>query len=292
MFIAASDIMFRCVFDGCISVDNMEIERRPYHRNCSCALHKMEGGSSTGFPLPRNMFYPKKQSWRRCSLSLATPSILLAYQLKKRLKKLWYSISIFLLNSQPLSHCITKSTPIFSAPYWEEDPISILTMSNEVQVIARVLLWAACSTLLVQSGLAQLPLLPKIPGLPDITLPPIPGLPLLPGLPQIPGLPKIPLPPIPGLPLIPGLPQIPGLPLLPPLPQIPGLPSIPGLTSVPGPPPRSQIPGGPPRSQIPGRPLLPGPPQVPGLPPPPPPPQIPGVPTPGTPVGIANAGHQ
>jgi peptidyl-prolyl cis-trans isomerase B (cyclophilin B) len=82
MFIAASDIMFRCVFDGCISVDNMEIERRPYHRNCSCALHKMEGGSSTGFPLPRNMFYPKKQSWRRCSLSLATPSILLAYQLK------------------------------------------------------------------------------------------------------------------------------------------------------------------------------------------------------------------
>ena len=62
MFIAASDVMFRCVFDGCISVDNMEIERRPYHRNFSCAPHKMEGGSSTGFPLPRNIFFIRRNS--------------------------------------------------------------------------------------------------------------------------------------------------------------------------------------------------------------------------------------
>ncbi|KAF9662806.1 hypothetical protein SADUNF_Sadunf18G0092600 [Salix dunnii] len=123
-------------------------------------------------------------------------------------------------------------------------------MSNKARVIARVLLWAACSALLVQSGLAQLPPLPQIPGLPRIPLPPIPGLPLIPGLPQIPGLPRIQLPPIPGLPRIPGLPQIPGLPRIP-LPQIPGLPLIPGLPQIPG------LPLLPPLPQIPGLPSLP-----------------------------------
>jgi len=72
MFSAASDIMFRCVFDECISMDSMEIERRPYHRNCNCALHKSKAGSSTSFPQPRNILFPKKQSWRDCSLSLVT----------------------------------------------------------------------------------------------------------------------------------------------------------------------------------------------------------------------------
>uniref|UniRef100_A0A6N2M2I9 Prolamin-like domain-containing protein n=1 Tax=Salix viminalis TaxID=40686 RepID=A0A6N2M2I9_SALVM len=87
-------------------------------------------------------------------------------------------------------------------------------MSTKARVIAIVLLWAACSALLVQSGSAQPPPLPPIPVLPKIQLPPIPGLPLIPGLPQIPGLPRIRLPPIPGLPRIP-LPPIPGLPLIP-----------------------------------------------------------------------------
>ncbi|KAG6770216.1 hypothetical protein POTOM_025891 [Populus tomentosa] len=64
MFIAASDIMFRCVFDGSISMDSMEIERRPYHRNCNCALHRSKAGSSTSFPQPRNILFPEKQSWR------------------------------------------------------------------------------------------------------------------------------------------------------------------------------------------------------------------------------------
>ncbi|KAL9362783.1 hypothetical protein Peur_045568 [Populus x canadensis] len=61
-----------CLFDGCISMDSMEIERRPYRRNCNCALHKSKAGSSTSFPQPRNILFPKKQSWRDCSLSLVT----------------------------------------------------------------------------------------------------------------------------------------------------------------------------------------------------------------------------
>uniref|UniRef100_A0A6N2M4T8 Prolamin-like domain-containing protein n=1 Tax=Salix viminalis TaxID=40686 RepID=A0A6N2M4T8_SALVM len=53
-------------------------------------------------------------------------------------------------------------------------------MSTKARVIAIVLLWAACSALLVQSGSAQPPPLPPIPVLPKIQLPPIPGLPLIP----------------------------------------------------------------------------------------------------------------
>ncbi|RXH74318.1 hypothetical protein DVH24_029039 [Malus domestica] len=32
-------MMFRCVFEGSLSMQDTEIERRPYHKNCSCALH-------------------------------------------------------------------------------------------------------------------------------------------------------------------------------------------------------------------------------------------------------------
>ncbi|KAL9399698.1 hypothetical protein Peur_008659 [Populus x canadensis] len=60
--------MFRCVFDGCISMDSMEIERRPCHRNCNCALHKSKAGSSPSFPQPRNILFPEKQSRRDCSV--------------------------------------------------------------------------------------------------------------------------------------------------------------------------------------------------------------------------------
>ncbi|OVA14203.1 hypothetical protein BVC80_9029g32 [Macleaya cordata] len=35
--------MFGCVYEGCITMYEMEIERRPYHRNCGCALHKSRG---------------------------------------------------------------------------------------------------------------------------------------------------------------------------------------------------------------------------------------------------------
>lgn len=34
----------RCVFDGCIAAADTEVRRRPYHRNCGCALHRSGGG--------------------------------------------------------------------------------------------------------------------------------------------------------------------------------------------------------------------------------------------------------
>ncbi|XP_024010766.1 uncharacterized protein LOC112086192 [Eutrema salsugineum] len=35
----AADGIFRCIFEGCISGLDSAIERRPYHKNCGCALH-------------------------------------------------------------------------------------------------------------------------------------------------------------------------------------------------------------------------------------------------------------
>ena len=68
----AVEMMLRCVFDGCLSMQDMEIERRPYHRNCSCQLHKSKGASSINTcPNQRNVSFPMRHSWTSCSLSMA-----------------------------------------------------------------------------------------------------------------------------------------------------------------------------------------------------------------------------
>ncbi|CAH8387017.1 unnamed protein product [Eruca vesicaria subsp. sativa] len=36
---SAADGIFRSIFEGCISGLDSAIERRPYHKNCDCALH-------------------------------------------------------------------------------------------------------------------------------------------------------------------------------------------------------------------------------------------------------------
>ncbi|CAA3016317.1 Hypothetical predicted protein [Olea europaea subsp. europaea] len=46
----AADMMFRCVFEGSLSMCDMDIERRPYHRNCTCALHKQKSSCSNALP--------------------------------------------------------------------------------------------------------------------------------------------------------------------------------------------------------------------------------------------------
>ncbi|KAG2665191.1 hypothetical protein I3760_16G118500 [Carya illinoinensis] len=43
---AAAEGIFRCLYESCISSCDTWIERRPYHRNCTCALHKPRSGSS------------------------------------------------------------------------------------------------------------------------------------------------------------------------------------------------------------------------------------------------------
>ncbi|XP_056856501.1 uncharacterized protein LOC130505920 [Raphanus sativus] len=41
----AADGIFRSIFEGCISGLDSAIERRPYHKNCDCALHDGAGKS-------------------------------------------------------------------------------------------------------------------------------------------------------------------------------------------------------------------------------------------------------
>ncbi|KAM6553225.1 hypothetical protein CsatB_013987 [Cannabis sativa] len=39
-----AEMLLCCVFEaGSISLHDMEIDRRPYHRYCGCALHKFKG---------------------------------------------------------------------------------------------------------------------------------------------------------------------------------------------------------------------------------------------------------
>ena len=68
----AVKMMPHCVLDGSIAVNDMEIKRRPYHRNCSCGLHKSKVAESTACSQPRNVSFRMKQPWNDCSLSVAS----------------------------------------------------------------------------------------------------------------------------------------------------------------------------------------------------------------------------
>ncbi|KAL5547674.1 hypothetical protein UlMin_002905 [Ulmus minor] len=74
MATGAAEMMFRCVFEGSISMHDMEIERRPYHKNCGCALHNLKGVGSDVCPHQRKISFPKKQTWSECSMSMASTS--------------------------------------------------------------------------------------------------------------------------------------------------------------------------------------------------------------------------
>ncbi|KAL2929861.1 Sodium- and chloride-dependent creatine transporter 1 [Bienertia sinuspersici] len=52
------------VFDSSIS-GNSEVQRRPYHRNCSCALHNKSRGNCphSSVSPSSNVSYPIRRSW-------------------------------------------------------------------------------------------------------------------------------------------------------------------------------------------------------------------------------------
>ncbi|XP_010047178.2 uncharacterized protein LOC104436145 [Eucalyptus grandis] len=72
MATGAAECLLRCVYEGCISGCDSGIERRPYHRNCGCALHKKSGSN---FPRPptgkgKSVSYPIRRAWSEGSLVL------------------------------------------------------------------------------------------------------------------------------------------------------------------------------------------------------------------------------
>ncbi|CAL5328018.1 unnamed protein product [Camellia sinensis] len=70
MATVAAEMMLRCVFDGSLSMHDVEIERRPYHRNCTCAMHNSKGACSTASSEHRSISFPKKELRNECALSM------------------------------------------------------------------------------------------------------------------------------------------------------------------------------------------------------------------------------
>ena len=72
---ATPDGLFWSVYEGCISCYDNCVERRPYHRNCGCALHNKSLINCT-HKLPRcnNVSYPMRRAWSEGSLVLAASS--------------------------------------------------------------------------------------------------------------------------------------------------------------------------------------------------------------------------
>ncbi|KAF4365210.1 hypothetical protein G4B88_000369 [Cannabis sativa] len=53
-------ILHRPVFEGSLSMHDIEIERRPYHRSCGCALHNTKDSSTVACTHHRNISFPKR----------------------------------------------------------------------------------------------------------------------------------------------------------------------------------------------------------------------------------------
>ncbi|CAI9783093.1 unnamed protein product [Fraxinus pennsylvanica] len=68
MTTSAANLMFQYALEGSLSMCDMDIERRPYHRNCTCALHKQKATCSNAVSHRRNISFPKKELWNKCSL--------------------------------------------------------------------------------------------------------------------------------------------------------------------------------------------------------------------------------
>ncbi|KAI3426547.1 uncharacterized protein J3R85_009906 [Psidium guajava] len=72
--VAASKVLLRCIIHGSLSLNDVEVERRPYHRYCGCALHKVKGSSSCPDACPNNgkVSFPRKELCSDCLLSLSS----------------------------------------------------------------------------------------------------------------------------------------------------------------------------------------------------------------------------
>ncbi|KAG6418937.1 hypothetical protein SASPL_121144 [Salvia splendens] len=62
----------------CISRRDMSIERRPYHKNCKCALHKDNRGKEhlrCSYASPTNSIsFPIRRTWSESCLNASSPT--------------------------------------------------------------------------------------------------------------------------------------------------------------------------------------------------------------------------
>ncbi|KAE9601756.1 hypothetical protein Lal_00040883 [Lupinus albus] len=72
---AGGEGLFRWVYSGCISNYDNCVEWRPYHRNCSCALHnKSPNNCNHKFARCNNVSYSMRRAWSEGNLVLQTSS--------------------------------------------------------------------------------------------------------------------------------------------------------------------------------------------------------------------------
>ncbi|KAL3747862.1 hypothetical protein ACJRO7_016644 [Eucalyptus globulus] len=65
-----SEGLFRPFYEGCLSGCDGGIGRRPYHRNCGCALHKEGRNCSHANLKSMSLSYPIRKSWSEGNLAL------------------------------------------------------------------------------------------------------------------------------------------------------------------------------------------------------------------------------
>ncbi|XP_019170611.1 PREDICTED: uncharacterized protein LOC109166168 [Ipomoea nil] len=71
---AAGDGFLRGMFEGSISGHDTGIQRRPYHKNCGCALHKSRGNCHHSLKYA-HVSYPIRRSWSDGCLALAAAAV-------------------------------------------------------------------------------------------------------------------------------------------------------------------------------------------------------------------------
>ncbi|XP_054804594.1 uncharacterized protein LOC129307742 [Prosopis cineraria] len=71
---AAADGFFRGVYEGCISGHDNDVQRRPYHRNCGCAIHDKSSSPKARCShrgKSNNVSYPLRRAWSESCLAMA-----------------------------------------------------------------------------------------------------------------------------------------------------------------------------------------------------------------------------
>ncbi|GAA0162376.1 hypothetical protein Leryth_011023 [Lithospermum erythrorhizon] len=73
MAAGAAELLFQCVFDGSLSIKDANKERRPYHKNCSCALHKRQSSVCSTHKM---LSLPTKKPCHGLTLSVSASRLL------------------------------------------------------------------------------------------------------------------------------------------------------------------------------------------------------------------------
>ncbi|KAG6587850.1 hypothetical protein SDJN03_16415, partial [Cucurbita argyrosperma subsp. sororia] len=70
-----ADALFGSVYHGCIATCDAEIARRPYHKNCGCALHDRDNRRcSHSMSKHSTVSYPIRRAWSEGCLAMAAAS--------------------------------------------------------------------------------------------------------------------------------------------------------------------------------------------------------------------------